>query len=368
MPSARHRFQQCVGHPFLWGVACCLAGFAPLATAQPEIYGNPDSGKFILIPPDADDWTRHFRVGAMVGLNISANFRSQGTFNISGNNPGKGIYDDGYVRTDQTGNAGGYTSYWGYDNASQYNAAANTLQMHSASTYSTGGSGSADGNVFPGFEMAYGGNLWYWKHARVGWELGFGLLPIRISDNRPMSGSVNQSAYSFNTTGIVVPGAPYQGGSSGQGPLISDAPVKGDQTTSPAIITGTRSLNVTLYTIRLGPSFYWDVTEKVGLSFGAGPALGIVSGDFNYNETITSLSDGISAHNHGQISATDVVYGGYVNGTVMYHINDFGRNADLYLSVQYMPLSDATIGDSHREGQLNLSGQVYISAGINWPF
>ena len=27
-----------------------------------------------------DDWTRHFRIGAMVGLNISANFSMKGTF------------------------------------------------------------------------------------------------------------------------------------------------------------------------------------------------------------------------------------------------------------------------------------------------
>ena len=33
--------------------------------------------------------------------------------------------------------------------------------------------------------MAYGDNLWYWKHARVGWELGFDLLPISITDNFP---------------------------------------------------------------------------------------------------------------------------------------------------------------------------------------
>ena len=65
--------------------------------------GNPDSSAFIRIPPDTDDWTRHFRIGALVGMNISANFTRNGTFGISGNNPAQGIYDDGYVRTGQHG-------------------------------------------------------------------------------------------------------------------------------------------------------------------------------------------------------------------------------------------------------------------------
>jgi hypothetical protein len=52
----------------------------------------------------------------------------------------------------------------------------------------------------------------------------------------------------------------------------------------------------------------------------------------------------------------------------MYHIKDDDKNGDLYISAQYMPMTDAIIGGGGREGRLNLGGQVYISAGINWPF
>lgn len=356
-------------NPGLFVAACCLAGLAPSALAQPEIYGQPDSSKFILIPKEADDWTRHFRVGALVGLNIGASFHSKGTFGISGNNPANGIYDDGYVKTDQTGNAGGLTSYWGYNDASQYIAATHTLQMHATSSFSTSESGSTDGGAFPGFELAYGGNIWYWRSARVGWELGFGLLPISISENLSSSASINRTTYNFDTGKLKMPGAPYQGGSSGQGPLI---PGKYSSYSSEYIsdgtVSGTQSLNVNLYTIRLGPSFYWDLSQSVGMSLGAGPAIGIVSGDYSYNEIITTPDDSVGTRNNGKINGTDVVYGGYVNGTVMYHINDNNQNADIYLSVQYMPMQDATISGGGREGQLNLGGQVYISAGINWPF
>ena len=116
-----------------------------------------------------------------------------------------------------------------------------------------------------------------------------------------------------------------------------------------------------LYTFRLGPTVYWDLNEDFGLSAGAGPAVGLVSGRLEYTEKISTSS----VPNHKQIDGTDVVYGGYVNATLMYHLVE---NGDLYVSAQYMSLGDATISGGGREGRLNLGGQVYIMAGINWPF
>jgi hypothetical protein len=193
--------------------------------------------------------------------------------------------------------------------------------------------------------------------------LGFGLLPVNIKDSNPMSATVSQATYVFYTGGIVVPEAPYYGGVGGQAPTISDTSEAVTQTLAGGTVTGTRQLDVMLYTLRLGPSFYWDLNEYFGLSLGAGPALGLVSGNYQYNEIISA--SGVSARNTGQIGATDVTFGGYVNGTLMYHvIND----ADFYLSAQYMPLGSAAISGAGREGKLNLGGQVYVSFGINWPF
>lgn len=347
--------------------ACCLAGgflgASPAASAQPETFGgNPDSYKFIRIPSDTDDWTRHFRLGALVGMNISANFNENGLFNVSGNNVANGIYDNGYVRPDQTGDPN-YTSFWGYNNASQYNAANHTLTMAATTGFSTTGGGEAKGGLFPGIDVAYGDNLWYWKHARVGWEFGFGWLPVNISQNSSSSATVTHTAFNFDTTGLVVPTAPYQGGPNGQGPLLPLSPFSSSSTNSVGTVSGSHSLDVTLLTMRLGPSFYWDLTEKVGMSLGAGPAVGLVTGDYKYDEIITA--GGLNSHNAGQIGGTDLVYGGYVNATVMYHVQN---DADIYAGVQYMPMSDATISGGGREGRLKLGGQLYFSVGINWPF
>jgi len=234
--------------------------------------------------------------------------------------------------------------------------------MHAATAYSASGSANTGDGAFPGFDMAYGGNLWYWKHARVGWELGFGLLPINISESSSMPATVTQSTFTFNTGGIVVPTAPYQGGPGGTGPVLSTAYVQSTTNTS-GTIAGSQSLDVMLYTLRLGPSFYWDITEQIGASLGAGPALGIVSGNYKYDEIITAA--GINSRNTGKIEGSDVVFGGYVNGALMYHVQN---DADIYISAQYMPMGDATISGGGREGRLNLGGQLFFSIGINWPF
>jgi hypothetical protein len=359
-------------HPRLaFYLAVSLASLALRALAQPETFeGNPDSSAFIRIPKDTDDWTRHFRLGALVGMNISANFGMSGSaFGISGNNPQQGNFADGYVRTDQTGNAGGYTGYWGYNNASQYNAAAQTLTFHAITSFSTAtptaGNASENGGPFPGIDMAYGGNLWYWKHARVGWDLGLSWLPVNITDNHPIGVTANQFAYTYNVGNIVVPGAPYQGGPSGQGePLIPGTWSKSQQLNPiSGMVNGTRTLDVSLYTMRFGPSFYWDLTQRYSMSLGAGPAFGVVNGDYKFDETVNG--NGFSVHNTGTISATELTWGGYVNATLMYHTSE---NADIYIGAQFMPMTDATISGGGRECQLNLGGQLYFSIGINWAF
>jgi len=372
-----------------WGVVCCLAGVTTESMAQTNAVAAPSGAKpesskapsareefsqnFVVLAPQGEDWTSHFHIGAFAGLNIGANFHESANtlFGIAGNNPKKGIYDDGYVLEDQTGNAGGYTGYWGYDNASQYNVAAQTLTFHAANSFSLSSPGNANVNGDPsvGVDLTYGRDYLYYKpaHIRIGWELGFDMLPINITDNEPLSANITQSMYTYNTGGIVVPGAPYQGGPSGQGPLLPGTLATGvaGQPTS-GMVTGTRSLNLDLFTLRLGPSFFWDISENLGLSVSAGPVIGCAAGNYDYNENITGLN--INSHNQGSFGALDMTYGGYVNAMLKYHIVDNGRNAYLFIGAQYTPMTAAHFSSGGRSAQLNLDGQVDFTAGMGWLF
>lgn len=316
-------------------------------------------------PPRQGDWSGHFSFGAMVGLNLSAKFSEQGLFALPGASLAPGVYDDGYVLPDQTGNSG-QTTDWGYQSAAQYNAAAQTLTMHRTSAFQISDGSSADeGGPFPGFELAYGGTLHRWQNLRLGWDFGFDLMPVMISDHATLAATVNQSAYTFGTGGVVPPPPGYQGAYSGSGPLLGTA-----ATSSAAVTTGTvsgsRSLDLIIYGFRLGPTLDWDFSRNCSLSLGAGPAMGLVSGQYKYDELVSTAAS--SARASGGFQALDVVWGGDVSATLLYHTTDAARPVDLYLSAHYMPLGSAGFSQGGRSATLDLSGQVYLSAGVNWPF
>src|SRR5436189_3509812 len=122
---------------------CCLTVVLALSQAAHAQYDR--------------DWLYHVRAGALIGINIKANFSTSGQFNLAENLP-VGTYDDGYVRTDQTGNARGLTSYWGYQNESQVDSANHTLLMHQSTVFSSTTSGSGNDSPYVGGELAGAGN------------------------------------------------------------------------------------------------------------------------------------------------------------------------------------------------------------------
>lgn len=344
----------CVSRNWLCGLAG-LALFASHAHAQYD-----------------PEWTKNFRLGALTGLGIKGHIKLRGEFGVNGSSsPGATgvsgvdhVYDDGYVRVDDTGNAQGYTSYWGYENASQYDSGSQTLLMHSSSSFSADGGGKLESDISVGFELAYGQNIKQWNRVRLGWEFGFGYLPVSLKERSSIAATVNRSTFSFNVGDIVMPTAPFNGGSSGIGSTIHDVATEVSSETVDATLVGSRSLDVSLYLFRLGPTLFYDLHPRVGLSGGIGPAIGIASQTCTFNESLI-FADNSAAQNVGEFGKTSVVYGAYINFIATFHVEEQG---DLYLGVQYMPMSGSTFSNSGREAHLDLGGQVYFSLGVNWIF
>lgn len=309
------------------------------------------------------NWTKHFRIGAVVGLNMDVNFRMNGQFGISGSGQ-PGIFDDGYVRTDNTGNAGGYTSFWGYKNASQYDPANHTLTMHSSSSFSITDKHGEDAGENMGLDILYGGKIMKSGDAIFSWELGLMWMPISARDKRPLSTTFGQTSQVFDTGDIVVPEAPYNGGPSGIGPTIQATGTAGPDDSTPGTITGTRKLDATLYNIRLGPALHWELNKWFALSISGGGAMGIVSSEYQYKEIITT-QDGGQTSNRGHFNNTDTVFGSYANVTLLYHTKD---KADIFVGAQYMMLDTVSVSSEGRSASLDLGGGIYVSAGVNWPF
>ncbi len=309
------------------------------------------------------NWTRHFRVGGVVGLNMSADFKMNGTFNVSGGSR-PGIFDDGYVLTDDTGNAGGYTSNWGYQNASQYDPGNRTLTLHSSLAFNMNTKNEVDGGNHAGLDLVYGGKIMKSGDALFNWEFGFMWLPMTMKDTRPLATTFNRSSLVFDTGDIVMPEAPYNGGPSGLGPTIRDTGTPGASESSPGTITGSRKLDVTLYNFRLGPAMHWEVSKWFAFSVSGGGAMGFTTCNYRYNERI-NVSDGGQNSNRGNFDNTDTVFGTYANVTLLVHTKE---KADIFVSAQYMMLDTVSVSSGGREASLDLGGGIYLSAGINWPF
>jgi hypothetical protein len=305
------------------------------------------------------DWASHIRVGATLGLNIKASFKSDG----SQNNRPPGVYDNGYVLTDKTGNLDGLTRYFGYDSG-VYSPAENTLKFSDTRSFTPDSALSSEhsGEVFPGFEMAYGGNIWYWKRLRIGWDAGIGLIPVKISTSELSTGQVSQVQITYNTTGLRLPPTYHASPDATERSIPFTPSSSVTNSISGATLEGSQTLDVMVCTFRIGPSVYWDFNRHLGMSICAGPALGVMTGKLYYDETIDT---GTAVRVKGNVSGTDVVYGGFVTASLMWHLVP---NGDLFISGQYMPMGKATISGGGRQASLDMGSAVYVSAGINWPF
>jgi hypothetical protein len=320
----------------------------------------------------APGWTKNFRLGAVSGFNIKGSFELGGQFPISGTDPGatgvngvNHVYDDGYVRVDDTGNAQGYSGYWGYENASQYDPGAQRMLFRHSTSFTGQGTGSAENDFTLGAELAYGGVIRQWERMKLGWEFGFAWLPTEIIDGSPIAAKISGDVYAHALGNVIPPGAPYQGGSSGLGPSISDVSTSaGGFSDVDGTVLGSRRLEMDLFLFRLGPTLFFDVLPEMGLMVSAGPAVALVSQTYSYDESIT-FQNGTTASNRGSFSDSTFVYGAYLSVMGSYRVEE---NGDIYLGLQYLPLSDAGISQSGREATADFSGQFTISAGISWTF
>src|SRR5687768_12119511 len=152
----------------IFGCTCALPVLAQ--EIDPDPFQIPNANRFSL--------------GARIGLNF------KGNFSVTRSNPGPPTgganhnYDDGYVRLDSSGNAGGLTWNWGYDDTSQL--VADTVEFHRIESpiLPSSISKSSD-DAYYGLELVYqrlagtfmSGGGW-------GFEAAFSYHDIDIQDER----------------------------------------------------------------------------------------------------------------------------------------------------------------------------------------
>lgn len=324
----------------------------------------------------AEDFvTNRLSFSTRLGFNISARFKgSVGNLpppaprTTPGGDPYN--YDDGYVLPDISGNVGGQTWYWGYDDSSSQISGDNILLSRSTPNGSFT-SPSLDSNPSPGGELTYNRLLGVRGRVQVGLEAAINYLNVSLSDSSTYSGSGTRvtDAYPF-TPGTTPPGAtpsnPYQGSFGGPGFVIGDTPVSSTTTAGGGglSIAGTRRFDANLWGWRVGPYVHLPVGEKLNLSLWGGFALGWLDGKASWNETIT-LPNMSTLASAGRRNQDALLWGGYVGANVVW---DFDEDWSLVGGVQYQNLGKYERIFSGRSIELDLSNSFFVTLGLSWKF
>jgi hypothetical protein len=322
--------------------------------------------------------TNRLTLSLRFGLNIHSSFKSiGGSLLVPGSAAGSGQltpngdlynYDDGYVLTDSTGNFLGLTTYWGYDNASQYNAGADTIAFHNNTAP---GIQSDESKPYPGVELTYdrqfGGNE-NWHGIRYGLEGAINYLRISFQDNNAFGATVTTVTSVYQLPGTTPPAAPFQGtfdGSPGGYSLIGATPIS----TSTAVIPGATLLaqdkfDGNLWGLRLGPYVDFPVTDNLSLHLSAGLAVGLLYDQASWQESITVPGVGTTTGS-GNGSDFDVLWGGYISLDASYQ---FDKHWGVEGGVQFEDLGKYKHNFSGREVDLNLSRSVFVQVGVSYSF
>lgn len=316
----------------------------------------------VLFSADTVPYPNRLSFGVRFGLNYQADFQNSATY-FNPVSPGTAIagvnhqYDDGYVRVDASGNFGGLTSYWGYQNAGQ--VVGTGMEFHALGVPAPS---SVTENPQHGLELIYqrilgtlpGGNSGCW-----GLEFGFGYTEIDLYN--PGSGTASVLTDTYPLGGVQPPLPGYQGTSTGPGALLGGTPVR---TVGAGTVGGYQELTGRMYGFRVGPYGEWDLAPNFGIIASAGFTLAPTRVDYNFAETIT-LANGSSYSSSGSGTQKDNLYGPYAS--LMIRLESEGRWG-IYVGAQVQSLNslEQTVGT--RTATLDPGATISLSAGFSRRF
>lgn len=324
---------------------------------------------------DQTDTNRLNRFGfsARIGFGVTAKFKSLGQLSLAAPrttpNGNAFNYDDGYVLTDISGNAGDQTWYWGYDGPGQISG--DSILMHRSTVLPNLGSaqGRTDDDPNLGGELTYNRELCTSGRWRFGLEAAVNFMTFGLDDRRPLSASVSRltDTYPF-TPGTTPPIAPptYQGSYDGPGFVIGATPTGSTTVIVPngATVTGQRKYDADIWGFRLGPYAQIALCTNVDLTLSAGLAAGLVCDSASWNETI-NVTGGGTATSTGRGSDTGLLLGGYASAKATWHLSE---RWSLDGGVQFQSLGVYNHSLGGRKVELDLSKSIFIVIGLGYSF
>ncbi len=330
-------------------VAACILGMAGASTAKADELGL-DRNRLTL--------------GARFGFNLSAKVSNLAVAASTAPN-----YDDGFVRTDISGNAGGKTTYWGYNQADQL--AGTDLELHSAPSPRDGTDKTLKDDPHAGFEITYGRELARFtlgkgREVAVGIEAGFGSMDLNFSGGDTLTGNVLRTTDRYGVAGIVPPLPPYAGTFQGPGPLIDAAPNSSSTAVVAVTSAMTSKVDALVYGLKVGPFMEVPIIKRLTLQLSAGVAAVNAEGDFAFNETLSAaVAGGPPQARIAKFSSSAWLIGFYGNCNLAFAIND---TMSVFAGGQYQNLGDMTIQGGGKAATINLGQDIEGVVGLRFTF
>lgn len=389
-----------------------LAGEGTLSSAKSGLEPHPAGAAFTerLIPTVTgvgSRWTLaagvSFRRIGQVNFETGASrFHVPGVFGASSFTPPPGIgpenglvarvYDDGFVRPGPRTTATGRTTDYEYKNQDQVQAGYLLLSAGggerrvvttSASTFDTGWIDEAGWQGSPSLSLSRITPLG--KGWSAGPSLHFSFTSLGGSRNGlgTLSASEQRQVFHvrafdrFDTTGLVLPQAPYTGSPGAVAPLLPVEPVNGGRSFENTLLTVDRalfqdrigeSLDLDLFGFSFGADAYFEDVDGFFVGLGTGLVLNVADWDARRTDRLFQSINGgaplvIDAARFRD-TGTDVLFGAYLQTAVGCPINEA---VSLQANIRYdwnESLRDS-VGDSDFE--VNLSG-FSLGLSVNYTF
>lgn len=281
------------------------------------------------------------------GMSFEASFPSIGSTSATADR----TYADGYVFLDPgTNNSDaiggpGLTWNWGFDNASQYDAAANSLTLTSVTSQTQSFTGSANSINYED-ETSAGGIGFFVKRVlsrgnKLNWSLEGGLR-IFFPDGEDLSYSTYTLNYTlttlatvdtFDTTGVSVPTSPpYQGSFNGPGPVIANTPASRSlQTVSVESWQVTNAIafstDYDLFEFYLAPRADYQISEDTSLLFVPSIGASMAQIEAVRVETVTSGRNGSLITWTDQVDDDEWIFSSGLQVGISHQIDQMGIEA-----------------------------------------
>ncbi len=306
-----------------------------------------------------DAWPAKNRIGISyrMGFNIATRFRNLGGGPVWANNPSvTGLsYQDGFVGTDDTGNAAGLTTFWGYQDARQVADNEAVLLMHSTERGALGR--KENDSPHHGLELTYNHEFARKESWRWGAELAFNWTDFSTDKKGVVPAGV--MAVDAFPLGYGPPAAPYTGPFNA-GPFIPTLDT--DAVRLP--VNAASHLEAKFYGVRVGPYLDLPIGERALLTLSAGLAVTIVDGEYSFAESYITPG-GATIRNAARRSDTSAVVGGYAGARATVKL---AKHLDLFTGFQYQCSDNYKLRAANKEAEINLRSALFVSAGLGYTF